>query len=230
MAFISLGVGFAFKLQTVFIVPFFVYYYFKEKQYSILNFVIILVTDYFLCVPGFIFGRTLLDPIRIYFSQTNTYEYMYMNFPSVWGIIGNSYVSMKNWAILLTIAILGMGLMFILENKFSIQGKNFVYISVWTLWTVLLFLPAMHERYSYALDILLVVIVFLDIRFLKISIIAIIASTMTYGSYLFSTGIDCRRISIFYLAVYFYYSYMLLAGKKSALLRDSESSVAPEQS
>ena len=38
-SFVILGIAFAFKLQTIFIVPIFVYYYFIEKKYSILYFV-----------------------------------------------------------------------------------------------------------------------------------------------------------------------------------------------
>lgn len=219
-AFIVLGAGFACKLQTIFILPFFVYYYVKEKQFSIFHFAIILASDYILCIPGFLFGRMLLDPVRIYFWQTKNYPNMYLNFPSAWGLVGDSYDAMKPWAILFTIALLGIGCMVLLEKKISLQGNQFLYVSVWSLWTVLLFLPAMHERYSYALDILLVAIVFLDIRFFKISAIAIIISTITYGNYLFSTGIDCRLLSAFYLAAYLYYSYLLLGDKKPALSGD----------
>lgn len=37
-AFAFLGVAFTFKLQTVFVLPFFLYYYFSEKEFSLSNF------------------------------------------------------------------------------------------------------------------------------------------------------------------------------------------------
>lgn len=209
-SFIFLGAAFAFKLQTIFIFPFFLYYYFLEKDYSIFSWVIVLAVDYLICIPGFIMGRAFLAPIQIYFLQTNIYQSMYLNFPSFWGIVGNSYDMMKNFAIFFTIAILGCGLMYALENKIRLQGQEFVHICIWTVWTTLLFLPAMHERYSYLLDVLLIVLVFLDIKFIKISIAATVVSIMTYGNYLFNNGFDCRLMSIVYLCLYVDYTYTLI--------------------
>ena len=42
-SFFFFGIGFAFKLQTVFIIPFLLYYYVRQKKYSILHFFIMLV-------------------------------------------------------------------------------------------------------------------------------------------------------------------------------------------
>ena len=56
-SFLLLGAAFAFKLQAVFIFPFFLMYYILEKRFSILNFVWVVVVDYALCIPAFLMGE-----------------------------------------------------------------------------------------------------------------------------------------------------------------------------
>lgn len=61
-------------------------------------------------------------------------------------------------AIILTIVILDIGLYVILLHKKSLRTPvTLINTAIWSVWSILLFLPAMHERYTYLLDILLVI-------------------------------------------------------------------------
>ncbi len=67
-------------------------------------------------------------------------------------------------------------------------GEAFIKTAAVFLWTCILFLPAMHERYTYPLDILLILLVFLDRRYWKYAAVSVLLSLMTYGNYLFGSG------------------------------------------
>lgn len=209
-AFSLLGIALAFKLQTVFVVPFFLYYYFSEKEYSILSFLLTLLFFYIPCIPGILSGRTILDPIGIYISQT-VYEGMWFNFPSFWNFVGNNYGVLKNIAIILTVTVLGCGLFFILHQNISLQiPLNFVKIVSWVIWTCVLFLPAMRERYGYCLDILLLVMAFTNIKYILFACTTLSTSLITYGNYLFQLEKHVAPLALVYTVAYFLYTFLLL--------------------
>lgn len=222
-AFIFLGVAFAFKLQAIFIVPFFLIYYITERKFNLITFsrkstkicggniwITILVFE-LASLPGFLRGRSLLDPFRIYLYQSGECLEMWLNFPTVWVLLGNNYETLHTIAVLLTITILGIGLFQIINNGLKLsETDNFLYILAWSVWTVLLFLPAMHERYAYPLDIILVIYAFYNHKMFKYAAIAELCSLMTYGNYLFGNGIDLKWVSVIYIASYLHYSWKLL--------------------
>ena len=210
-AFAFLGLAFSFKLQAIFIVPFFLYHYFSEKKYSLLNFIITVVFFYIPCIPGFCYGRSLLDPIKIYMNQSGSYPQMWLNFPSFWVFAGNHYEALSKPAILLTVFILGCGLFYVLYRKVDLSGTQpFLEAAVWSVWTCLVFLPAMHERYGYLLEILLLVLVFTDRKYLFCISIAEITGILTYGHFLFQNPINLQALSGFYVAAYLVYSWMII--------------------
>lgn len=222
-AFIFLGAALAFKLQAIFIVPFLLIYYITERKFNLITFsrkstkicggniwITILVFE-LASLPGFLRGRSLLDPFRIYLYQSGECLEMWLNFPTVWVLLGNNYETLHTIAVLLTITILGIGLFQIINNGLKLsETDNFLYILAWSVWTVLLFLPAMHERYAYPLDIILVIYAFYNHKMFKYAAIAELCSLITYGNFLFGNGIDLKWVSVIYIASYLHYSWKLL--------------------
>lgn len=238
-AFASLGFSFAWKLQAVFILPFFCMAWLLgavrkrtagtritnlhraeqeggvkavggtqagggtcteeirtvlgTKPFSILWFLWIPAMQYIVAVPGFLSGRSLLDPVRIYTEQTDTYHYMYLNFQSVWKLFTGpkDYDPWHLIAELVTVLLLLVILAGLLMKEMSTRksgkytegsdavgcgehhasgcggtsgtdtGKTsqeqlFLPAAAVTSLTMVYFLPAMHERYGYLPDLLLV--------------------------------------------------------------------------
>ena len=216
ISFAFLGIAFSFKFQAIFILPFFLYYYFSEKKYSILNFLITILFFYIPCIPGFLFGRSLMDPIKIYLNQSNLYPYMWMNFPSFWVLVGNNYDLMSRLAIILTIFILGCGLFYILSQNIELsKPQPFLETAIWTVWTCLIFLQAMHERYGYLLEILLLILVFVNKKYFFCIIVAEISSILTYGAFLFQNGINIQVLSICYIIAYLVFSWMIISKRNN---------------
>lgn len=210
-AFIMLGIAFSFKLQTVFIFPVLIYYYFSTRKISILNFLIIPVVDIVMCLPAIIFGRNFMDVISIYVNQTSEGKHMQIGVPNVWALVCdmndlNAYNLLRNLAICLVILILGTGLSLVIYKKVDLgDDQNFLLSSLWTVFTCFMFLPSMHERYGYLLDMLAVIYVIVIAKRLWLAVALQIVSLRGYCVYLFSYDVlDIKLTAIIYMAIYVY--------------------------
>ena len=213
-AFTGLGLAFACKLQTVFILPFVFFYYFKSKGFSLLYGFVSIAVIWLTGIAAFVQGRSLLAPIEIYMGQTNEYKMMSLNFPSFWVIPGGDY-SMQMTAIIFTCVVCGIGGYMYLSRKSSDSKDMYYEMATWFVWTMLIFLPLMHERYAYLLDVLLVLLSYKDRRNLVYTISAICTSLFSYSIFLFNrdTGELMVWVSILYFIMYSCFSYRLFVGK-----------------
>ena len=213
-AFVCLGLAFACKLQTIFIMPFVIFYYFRSKGFSLIYGILSLIVMWMTGIFAFAQGRSLLAPIEIYMGQTNEYNMMSLNFPSFWVIPGGDY-SLHITAIIFTCVVCGIGGYLYLSKKMSSNQDDFYEMATWFVWSMLIFLPSMHERYAYLLDVLLVLLSYKDRRNFIYAITAICASLFSYSSFLFNRDIGKMMVwvSILYFVMYSCYSYRLFVGK-----------------
>ena len=83
------------------------------------------------------------------------------------------------------------------------------------MWTMLLLLPSMHDRYAYLLDLLLVLLACWDRRFLKYAVITVLVSLYYYGIYLFGDKGNGHVVAaIIYLVTYLHYTWTLVSNIK----------------
>lgn len=213
-AFTGLGLAFACKLQTVFILPFVFFYYFKSKGFSLLYGFVSIAVIWLTGIAAFVQGRSLLAPIEIYMGQTNEYKMMSLNFPSFWVIPGGDY-SMQITAIIFTCVVCGIGGYMYLSRKSSDSKDMYYEMATWFVWTMLIFLPSMHERYAYLLDVLLVILSFKDRNYSVYAIATVCVSLFTYSIFLFNRDIGIIRlwVSLIYLILYLCYSFKVFARK-----------------
>jgi Gpi18-like mannosyltransferase len=211
-AFVMLGLAFACKLQTVFILPIIGVYYLVQKRFSLFWILLSVVVMWLSGIVAFAYGRNLLAPILIYTGQVGHYQEMYMSFPSLWMLVGNDYWSMRWFAILLTFVVLAVGLWYCLNHKHNILcNERFYAVAAWFMWSMLLFLPSMHDRYAYLLDLLLVLLACWDRRFTKYAVITVLISLYYYGIYLFGDrGNGHVMAAIIYLVTYLHFTWTLV--------------------
>ncbi len=211
-AFALLGLAFACKLQTVFIVPIIGVYYLVSRRFSLLWVLLSVAVMWLSGIVAFGYGRSLLSPILIYSGQVGHYQEMYMGFPSLWMIVGNDYWSMRWLAILLTVALMALGLWYCLCRKqVALDGGRFYAVAAWFMWSMLVFLPSMHDRYAYLLDLMLLLMACLDRRFLKYAVVAVMISLYYYGIYLFGDkGNGHVLAAVIYLVTYLHYTWTLV--------------------
>lgn len=206
-AFLFLGIAFSAKLQAVFILPFFFFYYFTRKKFSILYFLEI-PTIYFLSfLPALLAGRSFVSCLETYIGQTYTYQYMYMNYPSFWVIFSrDAYSSLSGPAIALTFTLLVWLFVICLRRKLSLTPENGIYLAFLTIYTCVLFLPAMHERYSFCFEILAIILAFIDKKTIIGTVTLIGLTCYTYSNYLFIGSRSLLPAAIVNLFVYVFYT------------------------
>lgn len=211
LAFIMLGIAFSFKFQTIFILPFIICYYFYKKKFSFLWFFLSLLVFWLSGIGGYIKGRSLLAPFIIYLKQTQTHPSMYMGNPSFWGIIGNDYNCLNVFAIILTIVLFGLALYYVMNEKINLaEPEKYFCLAAWSIWTCVLFLPAMHERYLYILDVLLVILAFWNKKYLKYAVLSVLFSLVSYGVFLFKLESFSKGELLIYIIAWVHFSSILL--------------------
>lgn len=210
-AFVLLGIAFGCKLQTVFFLPFIGVWYLVSKRFSALNLLITVAVMWLTGIVAFAYGRSLLDPVMIYFRQSTHYHLMYLGFPSFWMLFGDDYDRFRWLSILITLSALVVGAYVCLCNRsFLKERTNYYPLLAWFVWTMVLFLPSMHDRYAYPLDIILVMISCLDRRYIKYAIVAVFASVYFYGCFLFiQRDEEPLWLAAVYVVAYVHYSFSL---------------------
>ena len=217
-AFVLLGAALAFKLQMVFILPLYIYYYVSSKKISILHFFIIPLTDIVMCLPAVFCGRPFMDIIKIYADQTDYGKQIQMNYPNVYAFMCNgqsveNYYLLKPLSIVLTMGILAAGLFLVLHKKVDLTKRGKLMMTgVWTSFTCLMFLSSMHERYSYLLDILLIAYFFMTKKHPFVALTSLLISLRGYCYYLFANyeALTLGQTSIINIALYAYVTFLFV--------------------
>ena len=159
LAFILLGCAFAFKLQTIFILPFLILYYYKKRNFSVLHVLLVPITVEILYIPAMIAGYSPISPITAYIGQAGYYPQMYMYYPNLWCFFWRwaEYdifnIPVIGWVITLYAFIF----LVILGTKKEIKDHDWLQIALLTSFLAVYFMPAIHERYGLIPEILLIV-------------------------------------------------------------------------
>lgn len=206
-SFIFLGLAFSLKLQFIFILPLFIVIYFLKKKFSILNFLIIPLVNFVLCIPAMIFGKSFEEIIMIYINQTRTYGGLSRNFLNIYALISEDVKILGFYGIFLTFFVCAFMLIYLVYKKIDLTDKQILNLGLWFLVIVTFLLPNMHERYLFAGSMLSVIyyIVYKENFILMIGIM--LSSIVTYFGYLFGIYAGVTSIvAIAYTVVVLYYT------------------------
>lgn len=217
-----LGIGFAFKLHTVFVLPLFLFVYFMRRTFSIVRFSLIPVSMLALSLPLVFWGRNIGEVFTIYANQTNSYQAMSMNYPSVWLLLCQAqdpaqYAFLKLPAIVMTVFVLALLMIWWIRKSYQPSGMNYYMMAFLVVYTCVLFLPSMHERYGYLYEILAVVLAVLIPKTIPLCIGLVCISLSTYGVYLFGVGENWLVLVCANLALYGTYVNCLTKEMQSSI-------------
>ena len=214
LSMIFFGLTFAFKLQAIFFLPFFLFEWFRKKSFSVLNFLLIPLTMIVVCIPAYINGRGFWGFISPYYYQTGSCDKMSFNYQSFWTIISGTsekrheYIAaMKVPAVLITFLILFSIMTWLIYRKKELNDRTSLYLAIILAFTCVEFLPGMHERYGYGVEILSIALAFKDKRTIPIAIALNILTVITYGAELFGGAMNITILGIINFAVYLAYLY-----------------------
>ena len=214
LAFIFLSIGYTFKQQALFIVPFFIITYVVKRNYSLISFAILPLIYYLAGIPAILCGRPASEIYSTYSGQYSSSEEMFYNAFSVYQLsLGNIRV-LGTPAFLYTAAVFAIAMVLIVRYKKGIDNRNMLLIATWSLSTCYMFLPVMHERYDYLALIFIAVSALLIERKLIIPLVVMVmCTTVAYGGFVFDNqilvGIPFMVMAAFYIVSYFFVTYVI---------------------
>ena len=178
---ILLGCAFAFKFQTIFIIPFVILFLYRRRHFSLLNLLLVPITVEILYIPAIIAGYSPLSPITIYLSQADYYPQMYMYYPGLWCFFWRwgDYYAFSVPAICLVLTSCALIFIILLRRNRDISDETWVEIAFITTFLAVYFLPAMHERYGIISELLAIVYAIVNPRRIWVSISIWISITWT---------------------------------------------------
>lgn len=215
IAMVLLGLSLAFKLQAIFFLPVFLFVYYQQRKFTVLQFALIPGAMLLAGLPLVFVGRNLLEMFTIYTNQTTTYPYMSMNYPSAWLLLTHEryqweYDYLKIFAIVLTVAALALFMIVWLKKRIQATGTNLAIMAFLLCYTCVLLLPSMHERYAYPVEILAILLAVLIPKTIPLCVALQGISLCTYGFYLFSNqGFELHKLAIINILVFGGYVWYL---------------------
>ncbi len=192
--FIYLAIGYAFKQQAIFIIPFLIIMWLKGKvkvRYIFWIPVVLFIT----MIPAMIAGRSFLELVTIYLKQVSTYSMLTMNYPSIFAVVGSgpdieTRKMIISSATMAAIAVMGFIAYYVRNKRFKVTGIYMVTLSMFTVMVALFTLPVMHERYGYLPEVLSVTYAVTKFRRLPVLVLMQFVSLVTYAKFLFGTTVD----------------------------------------
>ena len=204
--FIYLALGYTFKQQAVFFVPFLIIMWLKGKikaRYIYWIPIVIFIT----MIPAMIAGRNFFELLSIYGKQVSTYSSLTMNYPSIYAVVnpGLNVETRKmiiSSATVAAITALGFIAYYVRNKRFEVNPAFMITLAIFTVTVALYLLPVMHERYGYIPEILAVVYAVMGIKRLPVLVMMQFVSIVTYSGFLFGTTMDAMwLLSMIDLAV-----------------------------
>ena len=155
-----LGIAIAFKLQAVFILPLFFVSLVRGNikwQY----FLIIPLTYFVSIIPAWLYGRPIIELLKVYIEQSNYDKMLTVFFPNIYVWIDNNfYDEAKLIGILLTALLVLIGGILLRNKKYLFTFDRWVELAFLSAIIIPFLLPGMRERYLYLGDVLAFLYVF----------------------------------------------------------------------
>lgn len=223
LMFIMLGAAFSFKFQTILVIPFFLIVYILEMDFSIFGFILVPIVLYISAIPGLVMGRDILEPIRIYYRQTKNNCGVWMNSSSFWNVIVSywpgekiDFFEYKMTATLFSIGLLGVIAIVLIRRQEKLDRNRMIELLHILVYTVVFFLPGMHDRYGYIYELTAIMLVFINKKFLLPAVGILLISGFSYGYILFGLEYNFVVTSVLNTGLYCWYAYHLLFTKEKA--------------
>ncbi|WP_027216031.1 glycosyltransferase 87 family protein [Butyrivibrio fibrisolvens] len=229
LPFIWFGVALAFKLQAIFLLPFLLIVWWRSHKYTIAHFFIIPISMVIICLPNILIGhRNVKEIVGIYMGQAEKYERIAMNYPSFWNILvsqaeGELFHILKKVAIFATAVILIAIVIYVEKRQIKLQTENMLYVAMIAVYSCVLFLPAMHERYSFMYEVIALIILMINKRSLKVLIPMYLMTLLDYSNFLFGHEILGQynfAFAVINLSIYLGYAKLFITNVNGACKYD----------
>ena len=214
--FIFLGIAFAFKLQTIFIVPFLIIMWLKKRSIRILDALYVPFIYIIAQLPAWMFGRPFKDLMMIYFDQSNTYPWGTLEYPNLYALLDETIEHMHHMnevtgaGTYVTILLLGMLAYYIYSKDIELTNDLIITLAMFSVSIIVYTLPHMHDRYGFLIDLLAIIYAVLRPKKLPVMMGFMLVSILTFMPYLLAVHIfDIRIVAVALLGLITYVGYDL---------------------
>ena len=186
LAFFLTGVCFGIKLQAVFILPYLLYLLLngKLKVYKVIFLPLGLFCTF---LPAYFCGAGFTEPFMFFKRQIGGYSKLTLGCANIWHLINIKDGAMETFstgATLLGLLLIGVFTAIIFERKIDLTKENTLRVGIFLMAIVPMFLPHMHERYFYLLDVLIVVYCLITKKHYYLILLMQLSSGIAYHNYL----------------------------------------------
>ena len=184
---IFFSIAFALKLQSIFFAPILLLLFFLKKI-KFWEFFIIPATYIISAIPIMIAGRPFIECLLIYKGQAEGKSAgISNNWPNIYYLLMNdAYIDLyKTAGIIFTFCVLLVFMYYVLKKCYEkgIDNGLLLQISLAVGSLIVFFLPGMHERYAYLVDILAIVYAFMMPKKFYVPLLRIFISFIAYQTY-----------------------------------------------
>lgn len=211
---IFVAIAFTFKLQAVFLLPFLIIMWAKQRTVKLRHFAWIPVIYVLSVIPAWLVGRSFRDLMGIYFGQADLYPWGTLNYPNLYALLGETMpnqhyaAAVSGAGILMTVAVLGGLAYYLYTQKVRLTDRLIVTLALLTVAVIVYTLPHMHERYGILLDLLAIVYAMSDVKKLPVFFGFSVVSVVSYMPFLIAEEIvPLRYTAIALLGLILYVGY-----------------------
>ena len=213
---IFFAVSFAFKLQSVFLLPFFIIMWLKKRTIKLRYFLWVPVIYVISAIPAWIAGRSFKDLMMIYLDQSSYYPWGTLEYPNVYALLGEVMPDMyhatevSGAGTFMTVMMLGCLAYYLYEKQIKLTDELLVTLALFSVAVIVYSLPHMHDRYGFLIDLFAVIYGTYRVRKLPVTCGFTLVSILSFMPYLIGVHIvPIAYVAIGLLALIVYVGYDL---------------------
>ena len=134
----------------------------------------------------------------IYFNQTGTYDNLVLNYPNLYTIFGEIYKKESIALLIFTAIIIGIICLYLIYKNVKVENNLIKYSLIFSS-IMVFFLPRMHERYAYRVDILALIWIITRKKDYYFAIILELSSLVGYFAFIYN-NFDYKYLEYFAIA------------------------------
>lgn len=197
------AISFAFKLQSLFLLPFFLIMWLKRRTIQLKHLLWVPVIYVVSAFPAWMMGRNFKDLMLIYFEQSSYYPWGTLEYPNIYALLGENIPDLRHAAevsgagTFMTVMLLGCIAYYFYTRRIRLTNELMVTLALFTVSIIVYTLPHMHDRYGYLIDLFAIIYGVYRVKKLPITCGFILVSVLTFMPYLIVVHI----VPIQYVAV-----------------------------
>ncbi len=197
------AVAFTFKMQSLFLLPFYIIMWLKKETIKLFHFIWVPIVYIASALPAWMAGRDLKELLFVYIRQSGYYPWGTLEYPNIYALLGETMPDLRHAGEVsgagtyMTIIVLGCIAYYFYTKKVMLTQEIMVTLALFTVALTVYGLPHMHDRYGFLVDLLAVVYGVYNVKKLPILCAFVTISVLSYMPYLLGT----HMVPIQYLAV-----------------------------